>query len=521
MRPFSVNERSPANGEIAPHLLSAALLHDLRTPLNHIIGYTEMLMEEAQERGQISFMADLEKTHTAGKQLLALINHNFYSLRSADGTASIAAPAAYATSIQVDAVEERRSPFPIGREAAAVGPQGRLLVVDDIESNRDVLSRRLQRQGYAVATADNGQEAMERLRAETFDLVLLDVMMPEMDGYEVLQRLKADDALRSIPVIMISALGELDSVVRCIEMGAEDYLPKPFNPTLLKARIGASLEKKRAHDRATFLFAQLEENHRRIQELAGTLQTQNTEMARWRAVQDADLAVARTTQQAIVNPPLPQLNGWQMESLYTPLIQVGGDVYGWRQLDAGAWLFWIADATGHGVAAALFTTFVALLFHHASAASGTASEILRRVNDEFYSVIRGRAFMTACCAVIDADGRLTFAGAGHPPLLIRRCNASVEALPSLNTMMGIEPAMKVAETETTLASGDVALLYTDGIYSLKSEGGKRFTMEKLTAAFARHGASANSLPPLMASLIQQSATQTFDDDVAAIALRRS
>ena len=210
-----------------------------------------------------------------------------------------------------------------------------------------------------------------------------------------------------------------------------------------------------------------------------------------------------------------------MESLYTPLIQVGGDVYGWRQLDGGAWLFWVADATGHGVAAALFTTFVALLFHHASAASRTASEILRRVNDEFYSVIRGRAFMTACCAVIDADGRLTFAGAGHPPLLIRRCNASVEALPSLNTMMGIEPAMKVAETETTLASGDVALLYTDGIYSLKSEGGKRFTMEKLTAAFARHGASANSLPPLMASLIQQSATQTFDDDVAAIALRRS
>jgi DNA-binding response OmpR family regulator len=97
-----------------------------------------------------------------------------------------------------------------------------------------------------VTTAENGRQALEMLRANKFDLVLLDIMMPEMDGYEVLHRLKADEALHHIPVIMISALSELDAAVRCIEMGAEDYLPKPFNPTLLKARIGACLVKKRA-----------------------------------------------------------------------------------------------------------------------------------------------------------------------------------------------------------------------------------------------------------------------------------
>src|SRR5580700_1741144 len=97
--------------------------------------------------------------------------------------------------------------------------------------------------------ATNGREAMEAVRTRTFDLVLLDIMMPEMDGYAVLQNLKADEALRPIPVIMISALDELDSVVRCIEMGAEDYLPKPFDPILLKARINACLEKKRSYDR--------------------------------------------------------------------------------------------------------------------------------------------------------------------------------------------------------------------------------------------------------------------------------
>ena len=381
-----------------------------------------------------------------------------------------------------------------------------MLVVDDIEANRDVLSRRLERQGYAVATAENGRQALERLRVDTFDLVLLDIMMPEMDGYEVLQRLKADEALRHIPVIMISALSELDSVVRCIEMGAEDYLPKPFEPTLLKARIGACLEKKRARDRETHLFEQL--------------RARNSEMAIWREAQEADLAVARTTQQAIVTSAIPPINGWRVETVYTPLIQVGGDVYGWRQLDPEVWLFWLADATGHGVAAALFTTLVALLFNHASTESRTAGAILTRVNTEFYSVLRGRSFMTACCAVIQGDGRLSFAGAGHPPLLIRRRDGIVEVLPSRGTMIGINSALKVDETSTTLASGDIALLYTDGLYSLKSNDGERLTGNTLTEAFARIGGNADFLPRLITQLVQRSGVQGFDDDLAAIALQR-
>jgi class 3 adenylate cyclase len=127
--------------------------------------------------------------------------------------------------------------------------RARLLVVDDNEDNRYTLTRRLQREGYTdVVTAKDGREALELVRAQRFDLVLLDIMMPEVTGYQVLEQLKKDEALRHIPVIMISSLDELDSVIRCIELGAEDYLPKPFNPTLLRARIGACLEKKRLHD---------------------------------------------------------------------------------------------------------------------------------------------------------------------------------------------------------------------------------------------------------------------------------
>jgi len=126
--------------------------------------------------------------------------------------------------------------------------RGRILVVDDNRMNRLQLSRVLEPQGHTVALAESGRRALDMVRAESFDLVLLDILMPEVNGYQVLEEMKRDSVLRDIPVIVISALDEMESVVRCIEMGAEDYLTKPFNPVLLKARIDAGLGKKRLRD---------------------------------------------------------------------------------------------------------------------------------------------------------------------------------------------------------------------------------------------------------------------------------
>lgn len=496
-------------GETTRHALPRDLIHDLRTPLNQIIGYSAMLLEQAQEQGQDGFLRDLQKTQTAGQELLTLINDHFHSIGTTDARAGIAPQLPKDPALSDDEFPEDAAAGAIGRSVA----QGAILVVDDIEANRDVLSRRLERQGYTISTAENGREALDKVQATKFDLLLLDLMMPEMDGYEVLQRLKANETLRHIPVIMISAVDELDSVVRCIELGAEDYLSKPFNPTLLKARIGACLEKKRARDRET-------QDHQRLQELAAALHMQNSEMARWRKMHEADLAVARSTQQGIIASALPRPDGWQVDAVYTPLIQVGGDVYGWRVLDNGAWLFWLADATGHGVAAALLTALVAWLFEHASASCNTAHGILAYVNKEFCKVLRGNAFMTACCAVIDRDGRLSYAGAGHPPLLIRRSNGVVEALPSGNTIMGYNTKIEMSEVATTLAFGDVALLYTDGLHGLRDSSGAHLTHNAIADALSPIDASPGMLPRLITQLVERSGTQAFEDDLAAIALYR-
>jgi len=179
------------------------------------------------------------------------------SVTDAAGVAAVPdEPAVAASAADVADVEVAAESLPEGvaevevpAEVAAPPEQGQLLLlVDDNEDNREMLGQRLEREGYRVETAYDGAEALRKLGVRSYDLMLLDILMPEMDGYDVLRHVKSTPAWREMPVIMISALDEIESVVRCIEMGAEDYLPKPFNPVLLRARIGVALERKRLRD---------------------------------------------------------------------------------------------------------------------------------------------------------------------------------------------------------------------------------------------------------------------------------
>jgi CheY-like chemotaxis protein len=287
------------------------LRHQLRTPVNAVLGYSEMLLEDAPEH-----RAALEETVDAARAVLAAIEaslppsateidlpdidllhgairpHQERILRAVDAIAAQAAEesgiaadlarirgaAERLLTIGVPADTPRGAGSPDGGASAdaptviAEAPQApvlpeaspaslnrgfRILVVDDVADNRTVLERRLQREGHLVECAENGRDALETIAAKPFDLILLDIMMPGIDGFEVLRRLKHSSDTADIPVIMISALDDLESVVRCIEQGAEDHLTKPFEPVLLRARINASLEKKRLRDREKEYIAEV------------------------------------------------------------------------------------------------------------------------------------------------------------------------------------------------------------------------------------------------------------------------
>ena len=288
------------------------LRHELHTPLNHIIGYSEMLLESATEGSIVAMEPRLRELREHAQQLMQLVDEALGRTRkdseidlrrltaqASDPIGSIIATAGElkaqaqgmgAAEVEQDleriasAAQTLRTMIADGVNAPPMAPTdytdtarivvapvraadtGNILVVDDNAANREMLSRRLARVGHRVQVVANGPDALALLRQKPIDLVLLDVLMPEMSGYEVLQQLTADESLREIPVLMISALDEMDSVVRCIELGAEDYLPKPFDPVLLRARIGACLEKKRLRDREAMHLRELAEWNHKLEE---------------------------------------------------------------------------------------------------------------------------------------------------------------------------------------------------------------------------------------------------------------
>ena len=313
------------------------LRHDLRTPLNQMIGYSEMLIETVTENGPAEMLDDLQRLCGAGGELLTVLNESLaqwkvetgqvdlIGLRRAmlgplnafvgyrdlcteaahvheqvevladlgkidlatnnlrklleDGTfAQRNAAASQAATMAPFANSLSTAPIPLSPGSAATTaitpggttpsvPTGRILVVDDEPLNREMLLRRLARMGFTTTGAPNGQVALEIMTREPFDLVLLDIMMPVLDGYQTLDHLKADRKLKHIPVVMLTALDEVASVVRCIEAGAEDYVPKPFNPVILRARIGASLEKKRLRDQERAYLAEIQSERAKSERL--------------------------------------------------------------------------------------------------------------------------------------------------------------------------------------------------------------------------------------------------------------
>ena len=276
----------PAASE-SPALELGQWRHELNTPLNLIVGYCEMMLEDARAAGDELRVAPLTEALAAARDAMSTIHDLLPATGEAESPAiaalegsmrmvhdritaatdrAMATAAAVADPSVADdlarvreaagrltAVAEGLARSEAGSGASARSEPGgkggvacnRVLIVDDIEANRELLARRLRREGCEVSLAASGPQALEALRRDSFDLVLLDVIMPGMNGIDVLKRMKADEALREIPVLMVSALDDMENVVHCIENGAEDYLPKPFNAALLRARVHACLEKRR------------------------------------------------------------------------------------------------------------------------------------------------------------------------------------------------------------------------------------------------------------------------------------
>jgi sigma-B regulation protein RsbU (phosphoserine phosphatase) len=375
----------------------------------------------------------------------------------------------------------------------------RILIVDDNDDNRYTLKLYLDLEGYQhIETAQDGEEAIALLEVERFDLVLLDVMMPRLDGYGVLEWLKRKERLHTVPVIMISALNELDSVVRCIELGAVDYLTKPFNPVLLRARLGASLEKKRLRDQVAAHLARLE----------------------------AELDQARRLQMSMVPQSFPAPDAsfpWDIHASMDPAREIGGDLYDVFATADGRLCCFIGDVSGKGMPAALFMartkSIIRIITELMPAAS--PADVVARVNRELCLNNDSMMFVTLFLARLDpASGTLSYCNAGHNPPYRLSGTLVVAIEDAAGIVLGIEPAAAYVDGALTLAADDRLFLYTDGVTEAFNRAGEPFGEARLEAVLS---GQQNSCAEMIKAVTEAIAAFTGDapqsDDIAMLALR--
>ena len=379
----------------------------------------------------------------------------------------------------------------------------RILVVDDDATSRKMLVRTLSSAGYDCYESDNGAETLKLVHGEQPSLLLLDFDMPGLDGAEVLKRMRADrdPAVAQIPAIMLTGHGGEESEVLCLEAGADDFVTKPINTAVLRARIETQL---------------------RLRSMRRQLQQQNEELEEWRNNLERDLAAARLTQQSLIPQKPPALPGWEVAAYYRPVIQVGGDIYGWLRMRDGRILFWIADATGHGASAALLTALAKLLFYHGCVEHDAPAAIMQTVNNDFRSIFGARSFMTAMCVALDpTSGRANVVGAGHPPLLIARHDGGADSVASSAPPLGLVERARFIETIVNLRRREAFVLYTDGLFGAANGEKPRLTPEHLAKMIDPAAPSAEALlMSMMNQAMPADSEHSLPDDVAALAVRR-
>ena len=532
------------------------LRHELRTPINAIIGYGEMILDEADDHSHPDLFSDLEGVIAQGRTLLALLNRALYTsdrsgvvalqahsifigpLRDEFDSSTLAILdtcewlqraaakvgdesldadlrkiAMAAAKVRAIVADVQGPPTPpegsvliddidLGDSAFAARPRssgeaGRILVVDDQAINRELLTRRLEQDGYVVQSAGTGRAALDRMRSESFDLILLDVMMPGATGFEVLSRLKSDPRTRHIPVLMISALDEMQSVVRGIEMGADDYLTTPIDPILLRARVSSSLERKRMHD---------------------------DEMAFIDAIRrDTD---SSHDGEGILPRELPRVRGLEMASLFLPAPTQSGDFHEVVRLTGERVGVVLAHVRSTAADTRLFIALTRSVL--ASFAERLASgmrvdplDVVLRINGYVRSELTSTTASLVFAVIDPRSGTVHYVNAGHSPPVILGPDGIRTVLIPTGPAIGAASDGAFARETTELTPGDCLLIHSDGVIEVQNGNGAIFSEQRLHELLSNGTHLASALVARVEDGVREfMGALPNGDDITVLAIRR-
>lgn len=338
----------------------------------------------------------------------------------------------------------------------------RILIVDDEPYNVDYLEQELKDLGYQTISAGNGRDALSVVASDHVDLLLLDIMMPVMDGFEVLTQLKASEQFQHIPVIIISAMSDIGSVVRGIGLGADDYLPKPFDEVLLRTRISSSLEKKKLRDIEQAYLRSLEK----------------------------ELEIGHQIQAGFLPNGLPERDGWTIDTFFRPAREVAGDFYDLYELPNGHLVVALGDVADKGVGSALFMALYRSLLRFSLNNVMQIDDPINKLTNavlhtsDYVCTTHERAlFVTLFIGILDPDtGQLTYINAGHhPPLLLQE--DGYQLIQPTCPILGVMQGQEFCADTIQINPGDRLLIYSDGLEDIQNPQNEFYGSGRLKESF--------------------------------------
>jgi len=345
-----------------------------------------------------------------------------------------------------------------------------IFIVDDNMVNRKLLVGILQKEGYSLLEAEDGEQALEMASQEMPDLILLDIMMPKKDGYEVCVQLKAHPRTANIPVIFLSAKSQAEDKIKGLDLGGADYVTKPFDRGEVLARVRAQLK---------------------IAKLTGELLSANAELRNKQEKLDEDLKAAAGIQRSLLPKSIPDMEKLTMAWRFMPCDRIGGDIFNVVRLDEDHWGIYMLDVSGHGVPSALVAVSVSQMLHaqhdrllkknintppHYEIVS--PSRVLEALDRE-YPIERFDKFFTMSYVIIDTDARrISYSNAAHPPPVLIRKDGGLELLDKGGTIIGMGGMLPFEEGNIEIGRGDRLFLYTDGIVEYQKEDGELYGVDR-------------------------------------------
>lgn len=380
----------------------------------------------------------------------------------------------------------------------AEASKGNILIVDDTPANLRLLAQMLAEQGYHVRPVPDGSLALAAVQAEPPDLILLDIRMPGMDGYEVCKRLKADPRTSEIPIIFISALEAIQDKVKAFTVGGEDYITKPFQVEEVLARV---------------------ETHLALRKLQKQLEDANRKMAQ-------ELALAGEVQTSFLPQELPHVPGWQLAATLKPARETSGDFYDLIHLPNGCLGIVIADVCDKGAGAALIMALSCTLIRTYAAQFPAQPEIvLSAVNRRILDDTNCDSFITVFFGILNLEsGKFVYCNAGHcwPFLISHQSSENIRRLSITGVPLGIEREETWEQSVVQLAPGDVLVLYTDGITEAQNTRRALFGEDRLLEAVTENlGHLAQEIQDTVLAEVQRFSGDTpQSDDIALLVLLR-